>query len=134
MRWKSTPAPRKKRIDYEQQECIVFFAFVRIRYPDLVRDLQRHECGGSRGKVERAKLQLQGEWPGFPDYFLYYPSAGYHGLAIEMKKQHNGLGSKPKATPLQLERLQRFRDRGYEAKLCLGADEAIKVLGKYLRS
>lgn len=130
-----SPRPRserKRKVNYERHECVEFYNYVCEHYADIKDDLQRHECGGTRRKVERAMLQLEGEKPGFPDYFLYYPSGQFPGLAIEMKKSHKGGGAKPKATPQQIARIQRFRERGYAAYICEGAEEAIRVLKKYL--
>lgn len=135
MRWKSLgpKKPRKKKVNYERMECIEFWAYICQHYKDLKKDWQRHECGGTRRKVERAMLQLEGEQPGFPDYVFYYPSGKFHGLVIEMKKSMKYGGSKPKATPQQIERIQRFRMRNYAAYICEGADEAIATFEKYLR-
>lgn len=137
MRWKSLPPKqpkaRKKKVNYERNECLEFYAWFCEHHPALVDDLQRHECGGTRGKVERAMLQKEGEKPGFPDYFLYYPSGKFHGLAIEMKKSREGGGSKPKATPHQIARMQKLRTRNYAAYICEGAEEAIQTMQKYLR-
>ena len=134
MRWKSPVSKqRKRRVNYESEECIVFYDAFSRQYPDLTADLERHECGGTRRKVERAILQRQGQKNGFPDYFLYYPSGRWHGLAIEMKKSMTYGGSKPVTSPEQLARGMRFRERGYAFYVCHGAEEALEVIKKYLR-
>lgn len=134
MRWKSaSPKIRKKRVNYESEECITFYSAFCLQYPDLIEDLERHECGGTRGKVERAILKRQGQKSGFPDYFFYYPSGKFHGLALEMKKSMVYGGSRAVVTPEQLARGMRFRKRGYAFYVCYGAEEALEVIRKYLR-
>ena len=130
---KKPSVPKKRKIQYERGECQTFYAYVKFHYPDLAGDLERHECGGSRGKIERAMLKEEGMKPGFPDYFFYYPSGKFHGLAIEMKKSMRYGGSRPVTSPEQMERILRFRKRGYAAYVCEGEEEAVKVFRKYLK-
>lgn len=134
MRWKTASSkPRKKRINYESEECIVFYEAFCRQYPDLSEDLERHECGGTRRKIERAILQKQGQKNGFPDYFLYYPVGKFHGLALEMKKSMVYGGSKPVTSPAQLARGMRFRSRGYAFYVAYGAEDALDIVRKYMR-
>lgn len=72
-------------------------------------------------------LKNAGLKPGVPDLILDYPAGTYHGLRIEMKFGKN------KPTPNQLDWLLRLRDAGYFVALCWSADDAIKLLEKYVQ-
>lgn len=74
-----------------------------------------------------AKLKRMGMRTGFPDFFVYEPRGGFHGLAIEMKRRRGGQVSDAQAACL--EELER---NGYKAVVCRGFDEARAVVDRYL--
>ena len=74
-----------------------------------------------------ARLRRAGVRPGVPDICVPVPTPLYHGCYIELKRKSGGVLS-----PEQKEWIAYFNSVGYFAAVCKGADEAIKVLEKYL--
>lgn len=74
-----------------------------------------------------AKMNKEGRRKGYPDLQLLYPSNGYHGLIIEMKKEKGGSVSKE-----QKDFIQWFNSNGYKAVICKGFEEAKNVIQDYL--
>ena len=83
--------------------------------------------GGSRNKVEAANLKRQGVKAGVPDLCVPVALHGYHGLYIEMKYGKN------KPTDDQKKWIEILNKNGYLAKVCWGADEAIKLIDWYFQ-
>lgn len=83
--------------------------------------------GGLRSKPEAVRFKRLGVKPGVSDLMLPVARHGYHGLWIEMKRQHDGKLSKP-----QKEWIDDMRKQGYKAERANGADEAIAILQEYL--
>lgn len=82
--------------------------------------------GGSRNVLEARNLQRQGVTMGVPDLFLAYPSAGYHGLFIELKSASGQLRY------AQKEWLERLNNKGYLAVVAYSLDEAINITKNYI--
>lgn len=83
--------------------------------------------GGRRNPGEAAHMKRCGVKPGVPDIFIPVPTEKYHGLFVEMKAKHGG-----RLSNLQHEWIHRLRECGYDARVCFGADEAIRVITEYL--
>ena len=83
--------------------------------------------GGARTAIEGAILKGQGVRKGWPDYTLYLPRGGYHGLVLELKAEH---GDKP--TDEQLDILVRLQRQGYYACVAWGFLQAKEQIGTYL--
>lgn len=94
-------------------------------HPEL---LLLHHCpnGGSRNKVEAAKLKQMGVKAGIPDLHLPVQKGEYTGLYIEMKY---GEGRIEK---MQREFLKAAAGYGNYCVVCYGAEEAINVIRDYL--
>ena len=84
--------------------------------------------GGSRNKIEAARLKRQGVKKGVSDVFLSCPKGGYHGLYIEMKRQKGGTVTKEQSDWLEL-----MAHYGYKVAVCYGAAAAIAVITEYLK-
>ena len=65
-----------------QQNCVTWF---RLAFPALRLNLISIPNGGARRRIEGAIMKAEGVVAGASDLVLFYPSAGYHGLCIEMK-------------------------------------------------
>lgn len=83
--------------------------------------------GGSRNRIEAAKLKQQGVRAGVPDICLPVARGGFHGLFVELKYGRN------KATDRQTAWLDALRSQGYLAVECVGWDTAREVITKYLK-
>lgn len=84
--------------------------------------------GSLRHRAVAAKLKAEGVRSGVPDVCLPAPSQGKHGLFIEMK----ALDGRP--TDKQKGWIAALREQGYAACVCVGADQAISVIRRYLGS
>ena len=111
----------------EQQAVFQWAAMVDGFVPDL-KLLHHVPNGGMRNKVVASKLQKEGVKAGVPDIVLPVPINDKHGLYIEMKKRDHS--NKP--TQSQLWWINKLKAKGYVAKVCYGADEAIRTICDYL--
>lgn len=83
--------------------------------------------GGLRHKHTAAMLRAEGVRPGVPDLFVPVPKGDYAGLFVEMKDVN---GRKPRQS--QMEWLDLLNANGYAAYWARGADEAIRLLERYM--
>lgn len=83
-----------------QIQCVRWFS---IQYPQLAILLHHSPNGGRRTPLEGAKFKKMGTRAGFPDLFLYFPNAKYHGLCVELKSRKGVQQSTQKAMQLALE-------------------------------
>jgi hypothetical protein len=82
--------------------------------------------GGLRNRMVAIKLKAEGVQPGVPDLILPVPKKGHTGLAIEMKVRPN------KETHEQKWWLSSLENNGWVTAICYSADEAIRIICKYL--
>lgn len=82
----SVPAPTEAE---EQTELFAWAELLRGRFPEL-RLLYHVPNGGSRNRIEAARLQAQGVKAGVPDLCLPVARGKYHGLYIELKRTRGG--------------------------------------------
>jgi hypothetical protein len=98
-----------------------------IEYCDLMHIPAVHVANeGKRSKSYGAKLKRMGLRRGFPDIIVFCAKGKYHGLAIEMKYD------KGKTSKDQEEWLRTLSSEGYACAVCYGADEAIKIIERYI--
>lgn len=123
------PASPQAQTVSEHDEQVAVFRWAALhssRWPCLER-LFAIPNGGKRGAVTAMKLKAEGVKAGVPDIFLPWPTGGWCGLWIEIKVGSN------KPTENQRECLAWLGLNGYQTATCWGADEAIRVIEKYLR-
>lgn len=113
--------------DTEQMAVIQWAQYHVNRYPELK---WLHHCpnGGSRNKQEAAKLKQMGVKAGVSDLCLPYPKGTYCGLYIEMKYGNN------RQQGSQKEFLADMAAAGHFVATCYSAEEAVRVIEKYLKS
>ena len=117
-------------IPTEHQEQVALFSWAEWSLgarPDLI-NLSAIPNGGLRNVITAKKLKAEGVKPGFPDIILPVPKNGYHGLFIELKRQHGGTVNKE-----QKEWLERLNGNGYLAVVCKGFEEAKSTIEEYLK-
>jgi hypothetical protein len=83
--------------------------------------------GGSRNLLEGAKLKREGVKRGVSDLFLAYPSNGFHGLWIEMKRK-----STYAISPEQRAWMELMRSVGYAGHIAFGWEDAVRIIKEYL--
>ncbi|GLQ31634.1 VRR-NUC domain-containing protein [Litoribrevibacter albus] len=126
---RKTSKARKRPTDYEGPEQIAFMLWLKVHYPWAEEVCIHVPNGGSRNKIEAAKLKKQGVKAGFPDLVFFLPRGEYHGLAIEFK------ATPPNDADVQTnqkEWLQRLTDQGYKAVVARGYDEIRQVFKDYI--
>lgn len=113
----------------EAEEQISVFNWIEYnlgKYEDL-EFLYHIPNGGFRNSAEAASLKKQGVKPGVPDLCLPVARGGYFGLYIEMKADRSS-----KASEAQKKWISNLLKQGYQAGVCYGFDDAIRVLKLYL--
>lgn len=110
----------------EQEALFAWTEYQKSKYPEL--ELMYHiPNGGSRNKIEAARLKAQGVKPGVPDVCLPVPRGKYHGLYIELKRTQGGRVSNE-----QFEWLDKLFVYGYAVAVCRGWEAARDVIVKYM--
>jgi len=120
---------RNFRLDDEsghQEALFSWAAYQQGRMPEL-EYLHHVPNGGSRNTLEAANLKRQGVKAGVPDLCLPVARNGFHGLYIEMKYGKN------KTTENQKEWLEELTAQGYFTAVCYGAEEAERIIARYLQ-
>ena len=113
---------------HESEHQQAFFTYLRAiekHYP-MVRWCHSIPNGGSRNKIEAARLKREGVKAGVLDVFLPYPSKGFHGLYIEFKYGKNKLTDNQKE-------FQEYANRvGYKTVVAYTWGEAKEAVKWYL--
>lgn len=125
MKYDTKQQSQKRSEKTEQETVIQWCGWQQGKYPEL-KLIYHVPNGGSRNTVEAANLKRQGVKAGVPDLCLPVPKNGYHGLYIEMKYGKN------KTTEKQEEWLKELTVQGYFTAVCYGAEEAKRVIARYL--
>lgn len=120
----------RKECPTEAQEQTWLFQWAagmaRLKWPEL--DLMHHiPNGGSRNRIEAARLKGQGVKAGIPDVCLPVPRGPYSGLYIEMKRKYGGTVS-----PEQKVRINQLRLQGYRVDVCHGFQDAADIIEAYM--
>lgn len=110
----------------EQSAVFVRCALLSRKYPELLL-LFAIPNGGSRHPAEAANLKRQGVKAGVPDMFLPVSRGTSHGLFIELKRRKGG-----RVSDEQRRWLNELERQGFAARVCKGADEAMKTMIEYL--
>lgn len=113
----------------EEQEQIAVMEWVVLmekQFPELAL-LFHVGNGGLRSKPEAVRFKRMGVKPGVPDLFLPVARGGWHGLFVELKRQHGGrLSEDQKAW------IDALTDQHYLAVRADGAEMACDIIYKYL--
>lgn len=125
---------RPKQIEHDiQVECVRWFGQT---YPMYEPYFWATPNGGYRAKRTAIAMKQEGMKAGVPDLQLAYPSKGYHGLFIEMKKSAIGkrgqVIARGKVSDAQQERMQALSDVGYKCVVCYSFDEFVREVRTYL--
>ncbi len=120
------PRKRFSLLATEDQEQAALIQWARTQ-PILTKGLYAIPNGGKRNVAEAKKLVDMGVLAGVSDLHLPYPSKGYHGLWIELKRGDGGRLTKPQAYWLH-----QMSEWGHMAVVCRGWMAAKRTLEDYL--
>jgi len=111
--------------DEHKHQC-AFVRYIRLRYKDVL--FSASVAGSVQMSVQQWRRATEaGYTKGFPDIVVYEPRGSFHGMAIEMKRKGG------RVQPEQEKVLDMMRQRGYDAVVCYGADEAIEAFDEYMK-
>ena len=116
----------KRSEDTEQIQVINWAHWHTGKYPEL-KWLHHIPNGGSRNRMEAAKLKEMGVKAGVSDLFLPCPKGIYGGMYIEMKFGSN------RQTDKQKEFLADMVQNGYFVVTCYSAERAIEAIEEYIK-
>lgn len=126
----------KKRQSQEESVHVQIAAYIRMQYPDVVFT---SESSGIRVPMHLAvMIKKQRSTHKQPDMMILEPKGIYHGLILEIKKDHgevylkNGSISKSKHIQEQLQTLCLLTEKGYCAHFACGFDEAKHLVDWYM--
>lgn len=119
----ASPVPTESN---EQQTLFEWARRMEGRWPEL-RLMYHIPNEGKRSYVTGARLRAEGLKSGVPDICLPVARGGRHGLYIELKRRKGA-----RITEEQLEWVERLAAEGYVAAVCMGCDEAISLITRYL--
>lgn len=110
----------------EQAALFQWAEYQKGKYPQL--EMMYHiPNGGSRNKIEAARLKAQGVKPGVPDICLPVARGMHHGLYIELKRSKGG-----RVSGEQSEWMSKLILCGYAVAICRGWESARDVIIKYM--
>lgn len=112
----------------QQMAVFQWAAFNRERYP-VLRWLYAIPNGGGRSAAQGAALKAEGVKSGVSDLCLPVARGQYHGLYIEMKKEH---GIPSDVSSNQKEFIAFVQAEGYCAGVAFGWLKAVLILEGYL--
>lgn len=120
----------KKTLDpSEHQHQAALFKWAELAkatHPELAM-LAAVPNGGHRHIAVAAKLKAEGVKAGYPDIVLDVARYPYHGLRIELKPAKSG-----RLSPQQKEWIEQLSQRGYQAVVCKGWEDAKATIEAYL--
>lgn len=121
-------APRRPRKDVEHQIQTACVNWFRLAHPKLGRLLFAVPNGGARSAATASMLKAEGVVSGVSDLLLLVPSAGFHGLCIEMKTPKGRQSESQKLWQTEAE------EQGYCYALCRSLDDFIRTINFYLNN
>lgn len=116
-------------IPTEHASQVAFIQWCRLheRQHPALRWIYSCPNGGARHIAVARKLRAEGVRRGVPDLCLPYPTGGYHGLYLEVKREKGG-----QVSPQQREWIGYLQDAGYFVAVCRGYEELKSAVLMYL--
>lgn len=118
-----------KNEESQEQSALIKWAEMSTAKHPCLRLLFSIPNGGKRNVITAMNMKREGVKAGVPDLFLPYPSKGFHGLFIEMKKRKGG-----KVSTEQHWWMHHLICAGYRAEVCQGWEEAKDIIEEYIKA
>lgn len=118
-----------KVIPSEAQDHLCIADYARL-HPILREYLVHYPSGGSRNLLEAKKLKRMLTRKGIPDFILFYPNKGFHGMVLELKRKDK---KKSSVSPMQRMWLAKFQNIGWYVRVAYGAQDALDAFLSYLK-
>ncbi len=122
---KSCP-PRRVSEEHEHRLVMQWARLMAWGDGKLADVLHHSPNGGKRSPREGAKFKEMGMQAGFPDFQIYVPRQGFHGLFVALKAKKGVL------SPAQQVVLARLKSYGYQTAVCYGFEHAKRVMSEYM--
>tara|TARA_Y100001963_G_scaffold159258_1_gene262140 strand:+ start:233 stop:613 length:381 start_codon:yes stop_codon:yes gene_type:complete len=108
--------------------------YLKLQYPNIIFRSDLAGIAMTKGMARKyAKIQHSS---GFPDLFIYYPSKGFNGLALELKNTNiykkDGTLKKNDHLQKQEKILNYLKRHKYCAAFAVGFDQAKKLIDSYI--
>lgn len=134
------PTTRRNKKPEEGVQLLVS-RYLRKYFPDV--DFHSDYAAGLHLTINQAKKRkAMNSGRGWADMFVAYPSRGYHGLFLELKKEGESIyvtrgprkGQLVADEQIEIEAafLDRMNKLGYLARFCVGYDAAIELVEWYM--
>lgn len=117
--------PSKEKGQQEHYEQVRVFHCMELEDPELYDAMSAVPNGGLRSAKTGADLKAEGTKAGYPDILIDWPAGVYHGARIELKAAGGS------ASDDQIGTLNNLTKRGYYCALCVGWEDAVRVLRLY---
>lgn len=112
---------KRKDPEHDLQTSLVLW--IREADPEILFSATN---GGVRLSMNQAKrMKAAGYLRGIPDLLFFEARDGFLGLALELK------APKGRISPIQRQRIEEFRLRGWRAEIAFGWDHALQILRDY---
>lgn len=121
------------RLGPEEKTQHAFMQYLRYAHPKIRDLVVKIDNEGKRSQVAGYVSKILGLHPGASDIFIPKAHGGKHGLWIEVKRDGWKYTSNQRDHyNRQMVFIEKMRDEGYGAKMCVGTTECIETLERYL--
>lgn len=137
------PKPRYIPKNKKREEAVQVKVanYLKRNYPNVIFS---SDAAGLFMTINQAKRwKAQNSERGRPDMTIYFPSRGYHGLCMELKREgvnvyvtrgpRKGELSANEQIRIEAAVLQELNSLGYCARFAIGYDKAIKLIDWYFK-
>lgn len=126
-------AARKRNPGSESSVQMALVKWIKENHPEVGEHIIKIDNEGTRSIIGHVIAVKQGLHVGASDVFIAWPCGHYHGCWIELKREKwRDSPSSHEHTQRQLKFIRKMQDVDYFAELCVGLEEAIAAVSRYL--
>ena len=126
-------AKRKKNTGSESSVQMALIRWIKLNHPEAGKHIIKIDNEGSRSVIGHSIAIKEGLHVGASDLFIAWPCGNYAGAWVELKREKWTLS--PSLKPhyeRQMNFIRKMIDAGYFAEMCIGLDNSIKSVSRYL--